>query len=54
MQIPVWKVNSASDRRASRAINGIGCSIPCYAMAALEVVTGVQRLQFGFRLLRPD
>jgi phosphatidylglycerophosphate synthase len=26
----------------------------CYAMAALEVVTGTQRLLFGLRKLRPD
>src|ERR1039458_10116397 len=26
----------------------------CYAMAALEIATGAQRLQFGLRLLRPD
>jgi archaetidylinositol phosphate synthase len=26
----------------------------CYAMAALEIVTGVQRLQFGLRMLRQD
>lgn len=26
----------------------------CYAMAALEVITAAQRLQFGLRLLRPD
>ena len=26
----------------------------CYAMAALEVVTGAQRLLFGFRKLRPE
>ena len=28
--------------------------ILCYAMAALEIVTGAQRLQFGLRMLRPD
>jgi archaetidylinositol phosphate synthase len=26
----------------------------CYAMAALEIVTGAQRLLFGMRMLRPD
>ena len=26
----------------------------CYAMAALEIVTGVQRLLFGLRMLRPQ
>ena len=26
----------------------------CYAMAALEIATGAQRLQFGLRTLRPD
>jgi archaetidylinositol phosphate synthase len=26
----------------------------CYAMAALEIVTGIQRLLFGMRMLRPD
>ncbi|MGH7925553.1 MAG: CDP-alcohol phosphatidyltransferase family protein [Candidatus Binatus sp.] len=28
--------------------------ILCYAMAALEVVTGAQRLVFGLRMLNPD
>jgi phosphatidylglycerophosphate synthase len=26
----------------------------CYAMAALEILTGAQRLLFGLRMLRPD
>ena len=28
--------------------------ILCYAMAALEIVTGIQRLQFGLRMLRQE
>jgi hypothetical protein len=29
-------------------------AILCYAMAALEIVTGAQRLLFALRLLRPE
>jgi phosphatidylglycerophosphate synthase len=38
---------------ATPILRGIG-PLLCYAMAALEIVTGAQRLLFGLRKLRPD
>jgi len=38
---------------ATPVIRTIG-PLLCYAMAALEIATGAQRLQFGLRMLRPD